>query len=225
MTPKKIHCYFVPGLAASKEIFKNIRLPEGQFEIHILDWLIPEKGESLSAYAKRMCEGVEHENPVLLGVSFGGVVAQEMSVFLKLKQLIIVSSVKTKNELPRGLKTIRKTGIYKLVPTGWALSAKDLTKFAIGPRSKKRLRLYQEYLWMRDKVYLDWAIKQMICWDRETAVADVIHIHGDADFVFPIKNIEATHIIPNGTHVMILNKGSKVGKLLENILKNDKLAR
>ena len=221
MIPKKTHCYFVPGLAASKEIFKNIRLPEDQFEIHILEWLIPEKDESISAYAQRMAAHVEHPNPVLLGVSFGGVVAQEMSAFLNLKKLIIVSSVKTRNELPKRLKAIRKTGIYKLVPTGWALSVKDLTKFAIGPRSRKRLKLYQEYLWMRDKVYLDWAIKQMVCWDREKPLTDIIHIHGDADIVFPIKNIEATHVIPQGTHIMILNKGSKVSKLLENILKSD----
>ena len=221
MIPKKTHCYFVPGLAASKEIFKNIRLPEDQFEIHILEWLIPEKDESISAYAQRMAAHVEHPNPVLLGVSFGGVVAQEMSAFLNLKKLIIVSSVKTRNELPKRLKAIRKTGIYKLVPTGWALSVKDLTKFAIGPRSRKRLKLYQEYLWMRDKVYLDWAIKQMVCWDRESPLTDIIHIHGDADIVFPIKNIEATHVIPQGTHIMILNKGSKVSKLLENILKSD----
>ena len=221
MIPKKTHCYFVPGLAASKEIFKNIRLPEDQFEIHILEWLIPEKDESISAYAQRMAAHVEHPNPVLLGVSFGGVVAQEMSAFLNLKKLIIVSSVKTRNELPKRLKAIRKTGIYKLVPTGWALSVKDLTKFAIGPRSRKRLKLYQEYLWMRDKVYLDWAIKQMVCWDRESPLTDIIHIHGDADIVFPIKNIEATHVLPQGTHIMILNKGSKVSKLLENILKSD----
>ena len=221
MIPKKTHCYFVPGLAASKEIFKNIRLPEDQFEIHILEWLIPEKDESISAYAQRMAAHVNHPNPVLLGVSFGGVVAQEMSAFLNLKKLIIVSSVKTRNELPKRLKAIRKTGIYKLVPTGWALSVKDLTKFAIGPRSRKRLKLYQEYLWMRDKVYLDWAIKQMVCWDREKPLTDIIHIHGDADIVFPIKNIEATHVIPQGTHIMILNKGSKVSKLLENILKSD----
>lgn len=221
MIPKKTHCYFVPGLAASKEIFKNIRLPEDQFEIHILEWLIPEKDESISAYAQRMAAHVKHPNPVLLGVSFGGVVAQEMSAFLNLKKLIIVSSVKTRNELPKRLKAIRKTGIYRLVPTGWALSVKDLTKFAIGPRSRKRLKLYQEYLWMRDKVYLDWAIKQMVCWDRESPLTDIIHIHGDADIVFPIKNIEATHVIPQGTHIMILNKGSKVSKLLENILKSD----
>ncbi|MEM7087546.1 MAG: alpha/beta hydrolase [Bacteroidota bacterium] len=221
MIPKKTHCYFVPGLAASKEIFKNIRLPEDQFEIHVLNWLIPEKDESLSAYAQRMAERIEHENPVLLGVSFGGVVAQEMSAFLNLRKLIIVSSVKTKNELPKRLKAIRKTGVYKLVPTGWALSVKDLTKFAIGPRSRKRLKLYQEYLWMRDKVYLDWAIKQMVCWERETVLADIIHIHGDEDVVFPIKNIKATHVLQHGTHIMILNKGSKVSKLLENILESN----
>jgi len=221
MIPKKTHCYFVPGLAASKEIFKNIRLPEDQFEIHILEWLIPDKGQSLSSYAKRMADRVEHPNPVILGVSFGGVVAQEMCAFLNPKKLIIVSSVKTRNELPKRLKAVRKTGIYKLVPTGWALSVKDLTKFAIGPRSRKRLKLYQEYLWMRDKVYLDWAIKQMVCWERETPLMDITHIHGDADIVFPIKNIEATHILPQGTHIMVLNKGSKVSKLLQNILKSD----
>jgi len=221
MIPKKTHCYFVPGLAASKEIFKNIRLPEDQFEIHILEWLIPEKGQSLQSYAQQMAERVEHPNPVILGVSFGGVVAQEMCAFLNPKKLIIVSSVKTRNELPKRLKAVRKTGIYKLVPTGWALSVKDLTKLAIGPRSRKRLKLYQEYLWMRDKVYLDWAIKQMVCWERETPLMDITHIHGDADIVFPIKNIEATHILPKGTHIMILNKGSKVSKLLQNILKSD----
>jgi len=221
MIPKKTHCYFVPGLAASKEIFKNIRLPEDQFEIHILEWLIPEKGEALSAYAQRMAERVVHQDVVLIGVSFGGVVAQEMCAFFKPKQLIIISSVKTKHELPKRLKAVRKTGIYKLVPTGWALSVKDLTKLAIGPRSRKRLKLYQQYLWMRDKRYLDWAIKQMVCWERETPLTDITHIHGDADIVFPIKNIEATHILPQGTHIMILNKGSKVSKLLENIMKSD----
>ena len=219
MTAKKTHCYFVPGLAASKEIFKNIRLPETDFEIHILEWLIPNKDETLSAYAKRMCERISHENPVLIGVSFGGVVAQEMSDFVALQKLIIISSVKTKHELPRRLKIVKNTGIYKVLPTGWALSVKDLTKLAIGPKSRKRLRLYQEYLWMRDKTYLDWAIKQMVCWDRDKVLREVVHIHGDADIVFPIKNLKPDFVIPNGTHVMILNKGSKVSALLQNILK------
>ena len=221
MNKKKTCIYFVPGLAASKEIFKNIRLPEEEYEIHILEWLIPEKEESLESYARRMAALVTQPNAVLVGVSFGGVVVQEMSVFLSLKKLIIISSVKTRHELPKRLKFARKTGAYKLVPTSWALSVKDLTKFAIGPRSRKRLSLYQEYLSVRDKWYLDWSIKQMVCWEREIAVDGVVHIHGNADIVFPIKYIKNAIILEGGSHVMILSKGSKVSKLLLNIIENN----
>ena len=56
MSNHLIHIYFVPGLAAGKEIFRNIKLPEETFRIHILEWLIPEKKELLNEYAKRMAE-------------------------------------------------------------------------------------------------------------------------------------------------------------------------
>jgi len=217
----KTHIYFVPGLAAGIEIFRNIRLPDSEYEVHILEWLLPKSvHEELSAYAKRMAERVTEPNSILVGVSFGGVVVQEMAEFLTLKKLIIVSSVKTKEELPNRLKLIRKTGAYKLVPTSIVLSAPDLRKFAIGPKSKKRLSLYQEYLSVRDKVYLDWAIANMVCWDRSEASKDVIHLHGDADYVFPIKNIENCKVLEGGTHIMILNKGSVISKMLQEIAEN-----
>ncbi len=217
MTTERIHVYFVPGLAAGKEIFKNIALPKNRFEIHILEWLLPIKNEPMAAYAQRMAVGVVEKQAVLVGVSFGGVMVQEMANFLELRALVIVSSVKTKHELPKRLKLVRKTGVYKVLPTGWALSVDDLTRLAIGPKSLKRLKLYQEYLSVRDKGYLDWAIKQMVCWDREAADPQVHHIHGNGDIVFPIKNIDQPILIEGGTHVMILNKGSKVSKLLETI--------
>lgn len=220
MNSQKTSIYFVPGLAASKEIFRNISFPEATYEMHIVEWLIPEKKEALKSYAKRMAAMIPQENAVLIGVSFGGVVAQEMSKFLTLKKLIIISSVKTRKELPRRLKFARKTWAYKLVPTSLVLSAKDLTRFAIGPKTEKRLKLYQEYLHVRDKQYLDWAIENMVCWKRTKKIKGVKHIHGDADVVFPSKNIKTKHIIKGGTHVMILNRGKQVAeKIMELIEK------
>lgn len=218
MNTDLIHIYFVPGLAASKEIFRNISMDTNRYQIHIIDWLIPKKKEALIDYARRMSEKVRHPNAVLIGVSFGGVVAQEMSQFLDLHKLFIISSVKTRFELPRRMRLVKKTKAYKLLPTGWALSVKDLTKLAIGPKSKRRLQLYQEYLWVRDKDYLDWAIENMVCWDREVAVPGIIHIHGDLDPVFPIRYITDPLVVEGGTHIMILNKGSRLSKLLDNIL-------
>lgn len=213
MNSEKTHVYFVPGLAAGSEIFRNIKLPEN-YEIHILDWLIPEKGENLEEYAKRMALTVKEKDAILIGVSFGGVVVQEMSDFLNLKKLIIISSVKTRNEFPRRIKIASFTKAYKLIPTSLVLSAEDLTRFSVGPKSKKRLALYQQYLHVRDKQYLDWALEKMITWKKKEKIKNIVHIHGEKDMVFPIKYIDGCRIIEGGTHIMILNKGREISKML-----------
>ncbi len=215
------HLYFVPGLAAGKEIFRNINLNHDLFKVHILEWLIPKKEESLRDYAQRMADQIKEPNSVLIGISFGGVVAQEMKSFLNIKKVIIVSSVKSKHEFPLHLILAKKTLLYKLVPTRLLLSSEDLTKFAIGPKTKKRLELYQEYLSVRNQQYLDWAIKNMVCWDRETVDQDIIHIHGDQDKVFPIDKIKRCILIKGGTHIMILNKHKWFNEYLPNIINDN----
>jgi pimeloyl-ACP methyl ester carboxylesterase len=179
-----------------------------------LEWLIPEKNETLENYAHRMSLRVTEPNSILIGVSFGGVVAQEMAQFLNLKKLIIISSVKTKYELPRRMKIAAKTKAYKLIPTSLVLSVDDLTKFAIGPKSKKRLALYQQYLHVRNEQYLKWALEKMITWSRKEQLSNVIHIQGEKDGVFPMKYISDCKVIQNGTHIMILNRGREISQLL-----------
>jgi pimeloyl-ACP methyl ester carboxylesterase len=202
----KIPVYFMPGLAASSSIFERIELPKDTFEMHLLEWFLPNKNETLQSYAKRMAEKVKHDNAVLVGVSFGGVLVQEMAQFLNLKKLIIVSSVKCNAELPRRLKFAKTTKAYKLLPTGLMQDVELLTKYAFGDVLKKKLKLYEQYLHRREKDYLDWAIEQMVCWERVEVDAKVIHVQGDADEVFPVKNIKNFINIKGGTHLMILNR-------------------
>lgn len=206
MCQEVIHVYFMPGMAASSSIFEYIKLPEDQFIVHRLDWFPPKPEESLEDYAKRMILKIEHENSVLLGVSFGGLLVQEMSKLLKVKKLIIVSSVKTKHELPRRMKIAKRTKAYKLLPTQFISNVEILAKYVFGETATKRVALYKKYLSMSDKHYLDWAIEQMINWDQSTTNHDIVHIHGEKDAVFPIRNIKECIKIPNGTHIMIINK-------------------
>lgn len=202
----KIPVYFMPGLAASSLIFEKIQLSDELFEIYLLDWKIPKPKESLQTYAKRMAMDVKHQNAVLIGVSFGGVLVQEMASFLDLKKLIIVSSVKSNLEIPLRMKIAKQTKAYKLVPTGLVQNIEILQKFSFGTIIKQRLKLYERYLAMREKTYLDWAIEKMLTWDRTKVDVNVIHIHGDADEVFPVKNIKKCIAVKGGTHIMILSK-------------------
>lgn len=218
MNNKKTHIYFVPGLAADKEIFENIKLSETTYNLHVISWLIPSKKETIAQYARRMAAFVTEKNAVLVGVSFGGVVAQEMSSYLKLKKLIIISSIKTKFELPTKFKIAENLKFYKLIPTRLLLISKNYSRFALGPISRKRLKLFQHYLPIRDKLYLDWAIKNMICWNQDKPLPGVYHIHGDNDLVFPIKNIDNVIIIAGGSHIMLLTKGLAVSRKIVDII-------
>ena len=218
MNNKKTHIYFVPGLAADKEIFENISLPENLYTLHIISWLIPSKKETMAQYAKRMAAFVTEKNAVLVGVSFGGVVAQEMNSFLKLKKLIIISSIKTKFELPTKFKIAKKIKFYKLIPTRLFLTSKIYSNLFLGPTSRKRLKSYQDYLHIRDKRYLDWAIKNMLCWKQDIPLPGVYHIHGDNDLVFPIKNINNVITVQGGSHIMLLTKGPQVSRKIVDII-------
>ena len=196
----------MPGLAANSLIFENIKLPESTFEIHLLDWEIPVENETLLKYAERMAKLVKHKNAVLIGVSFGGVLVQEMAHFLNLRKLIIISSIKSNLELPLPMKIAKTTKAYKLMPTSLFQNVEALIKLSFGNVIKQRLKLYQKYMSMREKIYLDWAIKQMVLWNRIEVDKNVIHIHGDADAIFPIKYIKNCIVVKGGTHIMILNK-------------------
>ncbi len=206
MSETKIPVYFMPGLAASPLIFENISLSPDLFEVVLLEWEIPLKAETLSEYAKRIALKIKHENPVLVGVSFGGILVQEIAQLIPVRKTIIISSVKSNREFPRRMKFARATKAYKLIPVSIILKIEKLAALSLGRKISQRLKLYEKFLSVRDKRYLDWAFEKVVNWDRSKPDGDVIHIHGDSDNVFPIKYTENCVVVNGGTHIMILNK-------------------
>jgi len=215
---EKISVYFMPGLAANASIFERISLPENQYDTYFMEWEIPLDNETLSEYALRISKKVTHDNPVLVGVSFGGILVQEMAQFLNTRKIIIISSVKSNLEFPTAFKLAKQTKAYKLIPTSLIDNVYNLAKFTFGEKVIKRLKLYQMFLTVRDKKYLDWSIESIILWDRKKADPNVVHIHGDADEVFPIKYIKDCIVVKGGTHIMILTKYKWINANLPKII-------
>lgn len=208
----------MPGLAASAAIFERIVLPEDIFETVLLEWEIPLEKETLPEYAKRIAQKIQHPNPVLIGVSFGGILVQEMTRFIEARKVIIISSVKTNVEFPRRMKVAKTTKAYKLIPTNLVANVESLSKFSFGYKIDQRLKLYEKFLRVRDKRYLDWAVEQVILWERTIADEKVVHIHGDDDDIFPIKHIQNCIVVKGGTHAMILVKYKWLNENLPRII-------
>ena len=215
----KIPIYFVPGLAAGPEIFEHLELSSEKYELNYLKWIKPlALEESISNYAMRMTDNITHKNPVLIGVSFGGIMVQEMSKYIDTKKIILISSVKSNNELPKRFKMAKFTKVYKFFPTKIVSNFEDYAKYFLGKSLKKRAEIYKKYLSVRGKTYLNWSINSILNWKQEKPQNNVIHIHGTSDHVFPIKNIHNAIEIDGGTHVMILTKAKKISKIIDETL-------
>lgn len=220
MANQQLNLYFVPGLAASPKIFEHLNFDENKFKLHYLDWLIPlSDNEKIEDYSKRMANLVLEENPVLIGVSFGGIMVQEMSKHLNPKKIILISSVKNRSELPKRLKLLKRTFIYKLFPSNSIKNMENFSSYVFGDFAKKRVELYKEYLSVRDEKYLNWSIYNVLHWKQKKVLNNIVHIHGTEDHVFPIKHIKNCLTVKNGTHIMILHKAKTINKLILETLK------
>lgn len=216
---EKTPIYLIPGLGAGSDIFEYIKLPEDRYEVHPIEWLIPEsEDESLENYARRMAAFVKKEMPVLIGVSFGGVLALEISKLIPTKKVMIISSLKSRSELPKRLKLLQKLGLYKLLPTGRISKIDDFSRFNFHQTLKRKTELYNRYMRVRNEKYLNWAIKTVLHWKGDCDISNVVHIHGTRDEIFPIKYIDNCIPVENGTHAMIITRAKTISKIIINSL-------
>ncbi len=196
----------MPGLGAGKKIFKYLKLP-GEYQVHYLHWLIPYNKESLQEYTKRLIAQIKDENPILIGVSFGGIIVQEIAKQIPVKQVIIISSIKHHTELKPFYKLAYKTKLYKILPAQLLRNLDRLKKLPLDKPIKKKIRLYQIFLELDDPYYIRWSIEQVFSWRQRQIPENLIQISGEKDIVFPIKFIKDPKIVVlGGRHEMIVTK-------------------
>jgi len=220
MGNNKQHIYLMPGLGANSLIFEYLQFPKDKYCVHLLDWFMPIKNESLNDYCIRLSNEIKHENIILIGVSFGGVIVQELSRLMSIKKLIIISSIKNKKELPKNFRLIRATNIHKIFPMSTFNNFFKFLKYSKIDKIYKRINLADRYLTVRDKDYLKWSINCLLNWDQETTLDNIIHIHGNSDHIFPIKYIKDSIVIENGRHEMIITRAKWFNQNLVKIIEN-----
>lgn len=212
----KTHIYFVPGMSANSNIFEYIKLNESRFESHFLEWKIPlSADESISDYAKRMCEDIQHTTPILVGVSFGGVLVQEMSKHIEVAKIVLISSIKSNQELSKRLKFAQVSKMYKLFPAKFIENLDGYLSYFLNEYQQKKAAAYEKYMSMRNPIYVKWAIYNVLHWQQSEPLSNTLHIHGSNDSVFPIKNIKDCIEVKDGTHIIILTKAKLISEILE----------
>lgn len=205
--------YIFSGLGADERIFKNIDFSNFN-PIHIR-WEEVAKRESIEEYAKKTIHNQIHEpTPILLGVSFGGMLAIEVAKQISFDKIVIISSIKTSSEIPSYLKWFGKRSLNKIIPDFFLRHTNALVYHLFGTKTKEQKLLLKIIMQETDEKFLRWAIGKVLNWKNTFIPEGLIHIHGDKDKLFPINYIKEKTIIKGGGHLMVYTKANEISALL-----------
>jgi len=206
--------YLIPGLGADRRVFQYLDLSE--YSIGHISWIKPLPTESIEQYAGRLTEQVTSPDPVLLGVSFGGIMAIEMAKHLKAKKIILISSARTQRDIPLHFKLLGRAGVQNILPVSWWKRPNRLLYYFFGIHTAQERVLLSEIVRDTDPRFLKWALHQIVHWKNELAPENAILIHGSADRLFP--NSQADITIPGGGHFMVVSKAKEVSEQIKRII-------
>ncbi len=208
--------FAISGLGADKRIFDFLTLDNYLIP---LDWITPKENEPIEVYAKRFAENYElgKENDfIILGVSFGGLVATEISKLYKPRMTILISSAETKDEIFKFGKFIGRVGIAKILPKKLFDPPRKVAHYLFGTDKRK---LLNSILNDTDLGFTKWAVNELINWNNDTKLDNVVKIGGSRDKLMPPKDKKAI-IIKGGGHFMIVDKATEVSKIINEQLKS-----
>lgn len=208
--------YCISGLGADERAFSKLKI--GNHRLKVIPWLQPKPKESLQHYTKRMRVSITEENPILMGLSFGGMVSIEIAKQIPVEKIIIISSIKSTFELPLWMKTVARLKLNRILPMGSSKLTEPIQNHFLGISTDEEKEMVSISRKNATKLYTNWAVNQAINWKNDWHHPKIYHIHGDSDRMFPIKKIRPTFILKDAGHFMIMNRSEEVSACINSIL-------
>ena len=212
--------YLLPGLGFDQRIFSKLTL-EGP--VSYLNWIESEVGETWTSYAQRMAASISPVDvpPILIGHSLGGMLALEIASFMEVEQVILLSSIRSRAELPFHFRVVKPLGVHRIFSKGLTLSTFSLWAKSHGYKDQESQTLFQSMVGQQSNTYLRWALRQLSIWEHPviSAQTKVCQIIGDQDKTFPIqKKATPDVVIPGGSHFMLYNQPGLISKAINQLL-------
>ena len=206
--------YFFSGLGADERVFQYVDL--SFCNPIFIKWNLPFENESIENYALRLTEQIIEVNPILVGVSFGGMIAVEVAKLIETEKVILISSAKTKHEIPQYYQFAGAINAHKIIPTAFVQKLKTINYFLFGVSSTKEKELLNNIIQDTNPEFLNWAIDKIVNWKNEIIPENTIHIHGNADRILPIRFVKPDYAINKAGHFMIVQNAREIDVIISN---------
>jgi|SRR5215831_19444487 len=210
--------FFLSGLGADRSVFQFLDL--SFCEPVFIDWIDPQQSESLSDYALRLKEQHLPDDAIVVGLSFGGMLATEIAKKYPSIKAILISSSKTKQELPPVYSIGKYFPFHRWSPYAVQKWFMLQIKSLFGIQTKKTEKIYEIIIENSNPEFNIWAINAILEWENIQVPENIIHIHGTRDRILPYKYVQCNYAIEKGGHLMIMEQAELLSGILKNLITN-----
>lgn len=204
--------YVISGLGTDERVFQYIDF--GAHQPVFIPWLLPDKGETIEQYASRLCKYIITPNPILIGLSFGGMVAVEIAKQIDTQKVVLLSSAKNYKEIPLYLRGLGKIRLQNIIPPAWLLYPNKLVFWWLKIREKEHQNLIASVFRDTDHTLYRWSANAILTWRNRQTPSNILHIHGRGDNVLPLRFIKADRVV-NGGHFCLITHAKEVSVYLQ----------
>jgi len=208
--------YCLSGLGADEQIFRKLEINNARL-IH-LPWVEYSEQDDLPNYAKRMLQCINEENPIIMGVSFGGMLAIEIAKLVPVKRAILVSSAKGRKEVAHFGTIVKAIVVSEIAPAFVYKMPNKLLFERFGATTDDERELLRGIMKRSDGKFVRWAMKEIQLWKNDVVPDNVLHIHGTADQMILSQNVKPDYWIDGGSHMMVYSKAKEVSSIINNEL-------
>lgn len=209
--------YFISGLGADQRVFAHLDLPN--IEAIYIDWVKPSEEDTMATYAAKLLPQIDTTVPVtLLGLSFGGMLAVELSHLIEDSQTILLSTAITASAIPLRYILLEKWHVPEKIPFSLLRNANALTYHFFGIKTAGYKVLLKDILAHTDEHFFRWAIQAILHWENEKVPLHVTQIHGTEDKILPLVETPNIIQVEGGGHFMVLEQAAEVTEILKQIL-------
>ena len=209
--------YCLPGLGADHRLFSKLKVDTNLIPIKYIN---AETADTAETYAEKLLDQIKEDNPILMGVSLGGILAIEISKRVPVQKLILISTIKSKNELPPYFSLLDHLPFDISKTAAWFKNYGELLKPFYNKINKEEMDLFKSMLIATPDDFINSGVGAVSHWKNETIETDHIHIHGSYDLVFPTKWVNNYTEIKSGSHFMVVDKADQISPIINEQLKS-----
>lgn len=205
--------YAIPGLGTTDKLYINTIIQN--HTVVVLNWPLPSKNETMQSYAQKFLPQINTTKAFcLLGVSFGGMLCTELAKITNPQKIFLVSSCKTRNELPWFIKALKYLPIHKLLSENSHRKLAYHGKWFVGFGGA----YIPEFLGMVNSMtpnYFKYCIHTIATWKNSDYNPNTIHIHGTADRLLFHSKVNVNYAIKGGSHAMVVFRAQEINEIIE----------